>query len=97
MFLSFQVVAIPLSRRPVFPGFFAPLVVTDKKLVKALLTIASSKGPFVGLFMLKDPSIDILSDDFQLNNTEQIHKIGVLAHIQQIDVSNATLSHSFAL
>jgi ATP-dependent Lon protease len=80
-----QLLAVPIARRPVFPGFMAPLVINDEGLMSALMTIKASSKPYVGLFLVKDPSIDLQVDKFTLTSMDQINNIGVLAHIQQMD------------
>ena len=80
-----QLLAVPIARRPVFPGFMAPLVINDEGLMSALMTIKASSKPYVGLFLVKDPSIDLQVDKFTLTSMDQINQIGVLAHIQQMD------------
>jgi Lon-like ATP-dependent protease len=80
-----QLLAVPIARRPVFPGFMAPLVINDEGLMSALMTIKASSKPYVGLFLVKDPTIDLQVDKFSLTSMDQINHIGVLAHIQQMD------------
>jgi ATP-dependent Lon protease len=79
------VLAVPLQRRPLFPGFMAPLIVTDEALIEALVTVKRTPAPYVGLFLLKDPEVDPAADKFTLRSTDQIHSVGVLAHIQQLE------------
>jgi ATP-dependent Lon protease len=80
-----QLLAVPIARRPVFPGFMAPLVINDEGLMSALMTIKASSKPYVGLFLVKDPTIDLQVDKFSLTSMDQINHVGVLAHIQQMD------------
>jgi Lon-like ATP-dependent protease len=39
----------------------------------------------VGLFLVKDPALDLQVDKFSLTSVDQIHRFGVMAHIQQMD------------
>lgn len=77
--------AVPIARRPVFPGFMAPLVISDEKLVEQMQLIKESSQPYIGLFLVKDPAIDLQMDKFSLTSMNAIHNIGVMAHIQQLE------------
>jgi len=52
-----HLLAVPIQRRPLFPGFMAPLVITDEALVDALVALKKTAAPFVGVFLLKDPAV----------------------------------------
>ncbi|KAG0619235.1 hypothetical protein M758_4G124900 [Ceratodon purpureus] len=49
-----RVVAVPLSRRPLFPGFYVPVTIKDQKLAEKLTELKSAGSPWVGTFLLKD-------------------------------------------
>ena len=82
-----NLLAVPIQRRPLFPGFMAPLVVTDEALVEAMIAIKRTSSPFVGVFLVKDAAVDLTVDRFSLTSMDQIHTTGTLAHIQQLEVS----------
>ena len=67
----------------------APLVITDENLIQAMTTIKSTSKPYVGLFLVKDPTVDLQVDRFSLKNIDQIHRMGVMAHIQQLEAGPA--------
>lgn len=48
---------MPIQRRPLFPGFMAPLVVTDEALVEAMIALKKTPSPFVGVFLVKDSTV----------------------------------------
>lgn len=50
-----HVIALPLRRRPLFPGFILPLTVSDEKLMDTLIKLKKSAHPYVGVFMVKQP------------------------------------------
>lgn len=80
-----NLLAVPIQRRPLFPSFMAPLVVTDEALVEAMIALKKTPSPFVGVFLVKDGSVDLTVDKFSLTSLDQIHSTGTLAHIQQLE------------
>ena len=80
-----QLLAIPIARRPVFPGFMTPLVVHDEALVQALSVLKSTSRPYVGLFLVNDPAVDLQTNKFVLRSPEQVYQVGVMAHVQQLE------------
>ena len=81
-----NLLAVPIQRRPLFPGFMAPLVVTDEALVEAMIAVKKTSSPFVGVFLVKDAAVDLTVDRFSLTSVDQIYSTGTLAHIQQMEV-----------
>lgn len=63
----------------------APLVITDEALVEAMIALKKTPAPFVGVFMLNDSNVDLTVDKFSLTRLDQIHRVGTLAHIQQLE------------
>ncbi|CAM6113131.1 unnamed protein product [Calypogeia fissa] len=49
-----QVVAIRLTRRPLFPGFYVPFSTKDQKLAAKLMDLRMRGTPWVGTFLMKD-------------------------------------------
>ncbi|CAI5974498.1 unnamed protein product [Closterium sp. NIES-64] len=49
-----KVLAIPLTRRPLFPGFYVPVIVKNPKLVAALQELKAQGTPYVGAFLVRD-------------------------------------------
>jgi ATP-dependent Lon protease len=80
-----HLLAVPIQRRPLFPGFMAPLVITDEALVEAMSALKKTPAPFVGVFLVNDPNVDLAVDKFSLTKLDQIHRVGTLAHIQQLE------------
>lgn len=71
-----QVIPVPLSKRPLFPGFYKSMYVKDPNLISALQAIVDKNKPYVGIFLNKqDTDSDIIT------NTNQIYKTGVFAQI----------------
>ena len=77
------VIAVPIPRRPLFPGFMIPLTIHDEATIEALVSLRRGLRPYVGCFMAKES--DIEGDDlFPLTSAENVHEVGTLAHISHI-------------
>lgn len=53
-----QVMALPITRRPLFPGFYKAVVVRDPEVIKAIKESISRGQPYLGAFLLKDENAD---------------------------------------
>ncbi|KAJ7562500.1 hypothetical protein O6H91_03G071600 [Diphasiastrum complanatum] len=49
-----RVLAVPVTRRPLFPGFYTPVNIRDPKLAEALTELRARGTPYVGVFLLKN-------------------------------------------
>lgn len=49
-----EVTAVPVNRRPVFPGFYKTITIRDPQVVAALTEALKSGRPYVGLFLQRD-------------------------------------------
>ncbi|KAJ3341308.1 ATP-dependent Lon protease pim1 [Gonapodya sp. JEL0774] len=78
-----QLLAIPLTRRPLFPGFYKTVYIKDPAVIAAIHDLVARRQPYVGVFMTKDDNYepDIVSD------MEQVHRIGVFAQIANVYAS----------
>ncbi|CCD23331.1 ATP-dependent Lon protease PIM1 NDAI_0B02960 [Naumovozyma dairenensis CBS 421] len=72
-----EMLALPISRRPLFPGFYKAVVISDPNVMKAIKEMLERQQPYLGAFMLKDSESDI---DI-IENRDQVHPVGVLAQI----------------
>ncbi|KAH3678421.1 hypothetical protein WICMUC_001438 [Wickerhamomyces mucosus] len=72
-----QVLALPMSRRPLFPGFYRPVAITDREVIKAIHKLTDKKRPYIGIFLFKDENAD---GDVILNK-DDVHEVGVFAQI----------------
>jgi len=81
-----ELIAVPIDRRPVFPGFYKTFTVKDEQ-VAAALTKAMKKGrPYVGLFLNKQQhQIDGAEDEGvspdRINTLDEIHRIGTFGQL----------------
>jgi Lon-like ATP-dependent protease len=71
-----QVIPVPLSKRPLFPGFYKSMHVTDPNLITALQAIMDKNKPYVGIFLNKQDS-----DSDIITSTDQVYRTGVFAQI----------------
>jgi len=75
-----QVMALPLTRRPLFPGFYKTLFVKDPKAIAAINDLMARKQPFISVFMTKDETFD----GDVVNDLSQIYDVGVFAQISNV-------------
>lgn len=72
-----QVLALPITRRPLFPGFYKAVVIRDKAVVAAIKEMLKRGQPYLGAFLLKsdDSETDVITD------MDSVHPVGVFAQI----------------
>ncbi|CAO3591642.1 unnamed protein product [Absidia cylindrospora] len=80
-----QLLAIPITRRPLFPGFYKAVVVKDPNVTAAIKKLMKSGQPYVGAFLLKDENLDV--DTIQ--SIDQVHRVGVFAQITSVFPASA--------
>ena len=94
MLVNLQVVALPLLRKPLIPGFYMPLFVNDPKVLAALQESKSGQAPYAGAFLLKDDkysstasssssfeTVNILDRLKGKESLNKIHQVGTLAQV----------------
>jgi len=93
-----HVTALPLSRRPLFPGTYYPLEVHNHELAEHLLQIHSQGSPYVGAFLQKEvpPGAEEAEEGKEGQSTymdslwtgitslDQIYSVGMLAQINRM-------------
>lgn len=72
-----QVMAIPIAKRPLFPGFYKAITVRDPNVTAAIQEMMKRGQPYVGAFLFKDES----SDKDIIENMDDVHDVGVFAQI----------------
>ncbi|RKO90710.1 P-loop containing nucleoside triphosphate hydrolase protein, partial [Blyttiomyces helicus] len=75
-----QLLAVPLSRRPLFPGFYKSLYITDPHAIAAIQDLMERRQPYIGIFLTTD---DDLEKDV-ITSLSQVHHVGVFAQITNI-------------
>ncbi|KAG5984789.1 ATP-dependent Lon protease pim1 [Claviceps digitariae] len=72
-----QVLAIPIARRPLFPGFYKAITIKDPNVAAAITESIKRGQPYIGAFLFKDGN----EDEDVIYNTEDVHDVGVFAQI----------------
>lgn len=79
-----QVLALPIARRPLFPGFYKAVVVRNPAVVAAIKDMMKRGQPYLGAFLLKDENAD--SD--VITDINSVHPVGVFAQITSVFAAN---------
>ena len=72
-----QVMAIPIAKRPLFPGFYKAITVRDPNVIAAIQEMMRRGQPYVGAFLFKDEA----SDKDIIESMDDVHDVGVFAQI----------------
>ncbi|KAG6887798.1 ATP-dependent Lon protease pim1 [Termitomyces sp. T32_za158] len=75
-----QVLALPIARRPLFPGFYKAVVIKNPHVVAVIKEMMKRGQPYLGAFLLKDENVD--SD--VITDVNSVHPVGVLAQITSV-------------
>ncbi|KAG8905190.1 ATP-dependent Lon protease pim1 [Tulasnella sp. 403] len=75
-----QVLALPITRRPLFPGFYKAVVIRHPAVVAAIKEMMKRGQPYLGAFLLKDEDAD--SDI--ITDIDSVHNVGVFAQITSV-------------
>jgi Lon-like ATP-dependent protease len=54
-----QVMAIPIAKRPLFPGFYKAITIRNPEVMAAIDAAVKMGQPYIGAFLLKDENADI--------------------------------------
>jgi Lon-like ATP-dependent protease len=72
-----QVLAIPLVRRPLFPGFYKAITIRDREVGEAILDMVKRGQPYIGAFMFKDDTVD----RDVINDMNEVHDVGTFCQV----------------
>ncbi|KAK1755762.1 mitochondrial Lon protease [Echria macrotheca] len=72
-----QVMAIPITKRPLFPGFYKAITIKDPNVAAAIADMIKRGQPYVGAFLFKDENAD--SD--VIRSRDEVYDTGVFAQI----------------
>ncbi|PGH03717.1 ATP-dependent protease La [Helicocarpus griseus UAMH5409] len=75
-----QVMAIPIARRPLFPGYYKAVTVKDPNVVSAIQEMMKRGQPYVGAFLFKDEA----ADRDVIEDMSEVHDVGVFAQITSV-------------
>lgn len=79
-----QVLALPIARRPLFPGFYKAVVVRNPAVVATIKEMMKRGQPYLGAFLLKDENTD--SDI--ITDVNSVYPVGVFAQVTSIFSAN---------
>lgn len=72
-----QVMAIPIAKRPLFPGFYKAITIRDSNVATAIQEMIKRGQPYVGAFLFKDEN----ADGDVIQNTDDVYDVGVFAQV----------------
>ena len=72
-----QVMAIPIAKRPLFPGFYKAVTIRDPNVSAAIQEMMKRGQPYIGAFLFKDEA----ADQDVIDKMEDVHPVGVFAQI----------------
>ncbi|KAL2021972.1 hypothetical protein VTK56DRAFT_6391 [Thermocarpiscus australiensis] len=72
-----QVLAIPIAKRPLFPGFYKAITIKDPNVAAAITEMFKRGQPYVGAFLFKDEN----ADDDVIHNPDDVYDVGVFAQV----------------
>ncbi len=75
-----SLLSVPISGRPVFPGFYKTITIKDKNVMAAMSKLLKKGNPYVGIFL---NSLDTSENDV-IRSLKEINKVGVVAQIVNV-------------
>jgi hypothetical protein len=77
-----KLIALPITRRPLFPGLMSAVIVRDEKTTEAILKHAELGTSYVGTFLRSDNKPGEIPE--LITSVDQIHPVGTFAQVQSI-------------
>ena len=75
-----RVMAIPIGKRPLFPGFYKAITIRDPNVSLALQEMMRRGQPYVGAFLFKDEG----SDKDIIQHKDEVYDVGVFAQVTSV-------------
>ncbi|KAK5628367.1 hypothetical protein RRF57_004082 [Xylaria bambusicola] len=72
-----QVMAIPIAKRPLFPGFYKAITIKDPNVSHAIQEMMKRGQPYIGAFLFKDEN----ADEDVIRDPADVYETGVFAQI----------------
>ncbi|KAJ4468787.1 ATP-dependent protease La [Lentinula aciculospora] len=86
------VLALPIARRPLFPGFYKAVVIKNPAVVRAVKDMMARGQPYLGAFLLKEEegkeSESETLDKDVITSLDEVHEVGVFAQITSVFSAN---------
>ncbi|MBW0472720.1 hypothetical protein O181_012435 [Austropuccinia psidii MF-1] len=80
-----ELLALPITRRPLFPGFYKAVIIKNPHVIKVIREMMKRGQPYLGAFLLKnsDTETDIITDP------NSVYSVGVFTQITSIFPTNS--------
>ncbi|KAF5845524.1 hypothetical protein GGP41_003112 [Bipolaris sorokiniana] len=72
-----QVMAIPLVKRPLFPGFYKAITIRDREVGQAIADMVKRGQPYIGAFMFKDEG----ADKDVIDDPNEVYDVGTFCQV----------------
>ena len=72
-----QLMALPITKRPLFPGFYKAVTIRDPNVANAIQEMIKRGQPYIGAFLFKDENAD--SDT--IDSIDEVYPTGVFAQV----------------
>lgn len=72
-----QVMAIPIAKRPLFPGFYKAITIRDPNVAAAIQEMMRRGQPYIGAFLFKDEGMD----KDTLESADDVHDVGTFCQV----------------
>ncbi|KAF1960854.1 ATP-dependent protease La [Byssothecium circinans] len=72
-----QVMAMPIGKRPLFPGFYKAITIKNKEVGQAILDMVKRGQPYLGAFLLKDDE----ADKDVIDDPNEVHEVGTFCQV----------------
>jgi Lon-like ATP-dependent protease len=72
-----QVMAIPLVKRPLFPGFYKAITIRDREVGQAIADMVKRGQPYIGAFMFKDDT----ADKDVIHDRSEVYDVGTFCQV----------------
>ncbi|KAF2464523.1 ATP-dependent protease La [Lindgomyces ingoldianus] len=72
-----QVMAIPIGKRPLFPGFYKAITIRNKEVGQAIADMVKRGQPYIGAFLLKDDD----ADKDVIDNPNEVYDVGTFCQV----------------
>ncbi|TFK27853.1 ATP-dependent protease La [Coprinopsis marcescibilis] len=80
----YPLLALPIARRPLFPGFYKAVVIKDPAVVKAIKEMMRRGQPYLGAFLLKDKADAADEDKDVIDSLDEVHDVGVFCQVTSV-------------
>lgn len=72
-----QVMAIPLLKRPLFPGFYKAITIRNREVGEAIMDMIKRGQPYIGAFVCKDDSVD----KDVIDDANEVYDVGTFCQV----------------